>query len=340
LLGRTLAPSLQWVRSGTAHVPRLHAFADSLALARRIARAAGLACAPVRVHRFPDGESLVRVATPAGRDAYLVRSLDDPNSKLVEVMLAVDALRRGGAKTVTLVASYLPYMRQDAVFRCGEPLSQRVVGEWLGSAFDGVVTVQAHLHRVDSLCEVVPGASRSLSAARPIGDWIGRDAGTCVIGPDEESRSWIEPIACPIGASFAIAAKKRRGDAAVTVRLPRLPNGCRAVIVDDIASSGATIAATARAARRAGAAVVDAVVVHAIFAAGAERRIQAAGVRRLASCDTIPHATNAITVAPLLAAALAPGRRARVATAADGALRGGTRVGHGISDIRGRRRDR
>ncbi len=284
---------------------RLHTFPDSAAFARRIARALGLAHGRVDVHRFPDGESLVRITTPAGRDAYLVRSLHDPNAKLVEVVLAADALRRAGADKVTLIAPYLPYMRQDAAFRRGEAVSQRVVGGWLGAAFDGVLTVQAHLHRVASLDEVVPGASRSLSAAKAIAAWLGHEPETCVIGPDEESAPWVEAIACPVGAAFAVAEKRRRGDASVGVRLARLPRGCRAVIVDDIASSGATIATTARAARRAGAATVDAVVVHAVFAPGARGRIRSAGVRRLVSCDTIPHPTNAISVAPLVAAAMA-----------------------------------
>jgi ribose-phosphate pyrophosphokinase len=290
-------------------VRRVHAFADGRTLARRIARAARISHASVAVHRFPDGESLVRVAIPTGRHAYLLRSLHDPNAKLVEVLLAADALRRGGAETVTLIAPYLPYMRQDAVFRGGEPVSQRVIGRHLAAAFDGLLTVQAHLHRIASLREVVAGASASLSAAVPIGAWIGRDAGTCVIGPDEESRPWIEAIARSVEAELAIAEKHRRGDASVGVRLGSVPRGCRAVIVDDIASSGATLAATARAARPAGAAVVDAVVVHALFAPGARRRIRSAGVRRLVSCDTIPHPTNAISTAPLIAEAMRKGAR-------------------------------
>jgi len=50
--------------------------------------------APVRLHRFPDGESLVRVRTPVGRDVCVVGSLYDPNAKVVEILLAADALRR------------------------------------------------------------------------------------------------------------------------------------------------------------------------------------------------------------------------------------------------------
>jgi ribose-phosphate pyrophosphokinase len=109
------------------------------------------------VHRFPDRESLVRVWGQAGAPAIVMRSLDDPNAKLVEVLLAADALRRAGASRVTLVAPYLAYKRQDRVFQAGEPISQRVVGELLARAFVRGVTVEAHLHRVASLAEVVPG---------------------------------------------------------------------------------------------------------------------------------------------------------------------------------------
>lgn len=286
----------------------LHTFADTARFGRRLARETGLPSSPVRVHRFPDGESLVRVARPVGRDAYLVRSLHDPNGKLVETLLAADALRRAGARTVSLIAPYLAYMRQDAVFRPGEPVSQRAIGDCLGRAFDAVLTVEAHLHRVATLGEVIR-RGRSLSAASAIAGWLGRRPETVVVGPDAESRPWIEAIARLAGTYAIVATKQRRGDRRVAVRIPRLPAAIRAVIVDDIASTGATLAATARALRRAGAGIVDAVVVHPIFAPDAPRRIHAAGVRRIVSCDTIPHATNAISVAPILAGAIASRKR-------------------------------
>ncbi len=283
----------------------IHAFADSARVGRAIARAARVGYAAVRVHRFPDGESLVRVRPPVGRHAILVRSLHDPNAKLVETALAADALRRAGARRVTLVAPYLPYMRQDAVFTPGEPVSQQVIGRWLGDVFDGVVTVEAHLHRVRRLTEVIAGRSRSVSAAPVLASWLRRNGGPwLVVGPDEESEPWVRAIARAAAAPWVVARKERHGDRAVTVRLPAVAVGSRAVIVDDIASSGATIAATARALRRQGVRNVDAIVTHAIFAPGAATRIRAAGVRRVVSCDTIPHPSNAIRVAALVAAAL------------------------------------
>lgn len=282
-----------------------HVFPDTAAFGAALARAARRRTVPVAVHRFPDGESLVRVQTPVGRHVVLVRALADPNSRLVETLLAADALRRAGARRVTLVAPYLSYMRQDAVFHPGEPVSQRVVGRLLGDAFDGVLTVEAHLHRVRRLAEVIPGRSRSLSAAPALAAWLrrrGRD--WLIVGPDEESAPWVRAIARGAGSRFVVGRKVRHGDRAVSVEVSGEVRGARAVVVDDIASSGATITAAARALRAGGVASVDAIVSHAIFAPGAEARIRAAGVRRLLSCDTLPHRTNAIGVAALVAAAL------------------------------------
>jgi ribose-phosphate pyrophosphokinase len=262
------------------------------------------------VHRFPDRESLVRVWGQAGAPAIVMRSLDDPNAKLVEVLLAADALRRAGASRVTLVAPYLAYMRQDRVFQAGEPISQRVVGELLARAFDRVVTVEAHLHRVASLAEVVPGRGESLPAAPALADWLREHCpGALLVGPDEESAPWLERLTARGGGDTRVGKKHRRGDADVVVEFPPLPRGSRhAVLVDDIASTGATLVAAARALHEAGVALVDALVVHALFAEGAYDALQQAGLARIVSTDTIPHPTNRIGVAPLLAQALAEER--------------------------------
>jgi len=284
---------------------RIHVFDDSERFGRALARAAGIGAAAVRVHEFPDGESLVRIRPPAGRHALVCRSLHAPNAKLVETVLAADALRRAGAQRVSLVTPYMPYMRQDKVFHPGEAVSQQVVCAWLGDAFDGLLTMEAHLHRVHHLREVFPGRAESIAAAPVIARWLRRGAKrTLLVGPDEESEPWVRAVAETAGLPWVVGSKGRRGDRRVRIRLPALPEAARAVIVDDIASSGATIAEAARALRRGGIASVDAVVVHAIFAAGALARIRRAGVRQIVSCDTIEHATNALTTVNEFAQAL------------------------------------
>jgi len=284
----------------------VHCFPDSLVFARKLASALGASLGRVALHYFPDAETRVRIE-PGTEDALLVRSLHDPNAKLFELLLAAAALRDAGAPSVTLVAPYMPYMRQDRAFARGEAISQRVLGRLLGGAFERVVCVEPHLHRISSLGEVFPCETLAISAAPAIAKWLLAQGEPCwIVGPDEESEPWVRAIGEAAGMEYVVASKRRAGDDAVLVTLPggvRAPCA-RAVLVDDIASSGATLAAAARALYGAGAQQVDAVVAHAIIAPGAEARIREARIARFASCDTLPHPTNAIETAGLIADAL------------------------------------
>ncbi len=290
----------------------LHTFEELRPFAEAVASNLAAPCRTVDVHRFPDGESLVRVRSDGPKRAVLVRSLDQPNAKLVEVLLAADALRSRGVEELVFVAPYLGYMRQDRAFREGEAVSQQVVGRMLGEAFERVLTVEAHLHRIRRLDEVVPCDATSLSAAPLIGEWC-RSAGRhdLVVGPDSESEPWVRVVAEKAGLPWRVCSKTRSGDREVEVRVPSLPADVRtALVVDDIASSGGTLAAATRGLRSRGVASVEAVVVHALFDGATERRLRESGLDRLVSTDTIPHATNGIRTAGLLAENLLarPGR--------------------------------
>jgi ribose-phosphate pyrophosphokinase len=207
----------------------VHAFADGAKVAREIARSMGARHAAIWVHRFPDGETLVRVATPPGSHPILLSLLHDPNPKLVETVLAADALRRAGARRITLVAPYLPYMRQDRVFVPGEPVSQRVMGALLAQWFDALVTVEPHLHRVSRLAEAVPcRRTQALSAAPAIAGWIVRNApDALVVGPDAESRRWTLAIARRAGlrqsGASAAGATATSGSSSKVCPPPRAP---------------------------------------------------------------------------------------------------------------------
>lgn len=271
--------------------------------AQRLAEAAKLTLRAVARHTFPDGEVLPRVPTPTARTAVLVHGLHRPNPKLFEMLLVADALRRAGTERVLLVAPYLPYMRQDQIFRSGEPLSQNLLGKTLRLGFDAVLTVEPHLHRVRRLSEVVPG--HAVSAAPAIARWVeARLPDRWIVGPDAESERWVRPIAQLLARPWIIGEKERQSDLRVRLRFPRLPPGAKVALIDDIASSGATLAAAARKLRRAGAERIEAIVVHAIFAPGALSRMRSSGISRVVSCDTVPHPTNHISCIAQIAEAL------------------------------------
>ncbi|MDP2369835.1 ribose-phosphate diphosphokinase [Rhodoferax sp.] len=287
--------------------PKLLCFDDELAPAQRIAQAAGIELAVIERHRFPDGELKLRLPERLGGPVVLLRSLDHPNEKLVELLLAGQTARQLGATRLTLVAPYLAYMRQDMAFHPGEAVSQGIVGRFLASLFDAVITVDPHLHRVASLEQAVPVAHAVvLSGAPLLSDLIARHhRAPLLLGPDEESAQWVAQAARRHGFDHAVCHKVRTGDLQVAIALPDTPLSGRAVVlIDDVASSGRTLALAARLARQAGAASVDVAVTHALFADDALQVILEAGAREIWSTDCVAHSSNAVTIAPLLAQAL------------------------------------
>lgn len=290
----------------------VHGFEDCRRAGERLAARLGAPYRGVEVHRFPDGESLVRVdAQETGRRAVLYRGLDRPNDKLIEIVLAASALRDQGVGHITLVAPYLPYMRQDIAFHPGEAVSQTVIGRWLATHFDRVIAVEPHLHRTAELGAVFPGRDAiALSGGPALGAALadeGVSPETVILGPDIESTPLTRATAQAAGLDdWATARKVRHGDRDVTMTLPDAPDlaGRPVIVVDDVISSGATIIACAKAAFERGAASVEVLAVHALYPPQADDAFRRAGIARVRSADGAPHPSNAVPLDRLLADAV------------------------------------
>lgn len=290
--------------------PVLLCFDDEHASATRLAQVAQLELATIERHRFPDGEIKLRLPKALPAQVAILRTLHDPNEKLVELLLASRCARTLGARHLTLIAPYLAYMRQDIAFHPGEAISQRIVGQFVADLFDAVITVDPHLHRVSSLQEAVPvplGGAVVLSGAPLLADWIAQHRNRpLLVGPDEESAQWVALAASRHGLDHAVCRKVRHGDCAVDIALPEVAlAGRQVVLLDDVASTGHTVAQATRLLLAAGAASVDVALTHALFANGALQRMHDAGVHEIWSTDCIAHPSNCISMASTLAGALA-----------------------------------
>jgi ribose-phosphate pyrophosphokinase len=287
-------------------------FADERAAAERLAQACGLSCAEIERHRFPDDELRLRLPLQGERlpaQLVLYRGLDHPNERLVELLLVAGEARRLGAQRLILVTPYLGYMRQDIAFNPGEVVSQRIVGSFLAGLFDALITVDPHLHRIERLEQAVPGITAlALSGAPVLAELIARERpDALLLGPDEEAAQWVAAAAAGHGFANGVCRKVRHGDRQVEIELPPLDfAGRRVVLLDDVASSGRTLAQATLKLRAAGAASVDVAVTHALFAGDALQVLEQAGVGSIWSTDCIAHPSNAIAMAPHLAAALTP----------------------------------
>lgn len=262
---------------------------------------------PVEHRRFPDGETYLRLPPVRDASVVVVADLHQPNAKLLDALFLARTARDLGAREVLLVAPYLPYMRQDARFLPGEAVTSEVVAGLLGEAFDALLTVDPHLHRRRALDDLYRIPARALSAAPLLAAWVRAEAPEAVlVGPDAESAQWVERVAAEAGRPCVVMTKERRGDFEVATTLP--PDaalaGREVLLLDDIASTGRTLIDALGAVRRAGAVRADCLVIHPVFAGSALADLRAAGADVIASTNTIAHATNAIDVTPLLAAAL------------------------------------
>lgn len=283
-------------------------FDDALNGASRLAQAAHLPARMIERHRFPDGETKLRLPEALPAKVVIFRTLNDPNDKLVELLLVAQTARTLGATHLTLVAPYLAYMRQDMAFRPGEAISQRIVGNFLADLFDAVIAVDPHLHRVATLQEAVPLAQALvLSGAPLLSDWIAAQRQhPLLIGPDEESAQWVALAAARHGFDHAVCRKVRHGDRDVAVALPDVViAGRQVVLLDDVVSTGHSVARAAQLLLAAGAASVDVAVTHALFSGDALQMMQDAGIGEVWSTDCVAHPSNVVSMAGALAAGLA-----------------------------------
>lgn len=278
-------------------------FDDYEMQSRNLANALDIPCCIVQRHRFPDGESKLTLPEKLPDHVIFCRSLDQPNEKLLELLLAAKTAGELGARVLTLVAPYLCYMRQDKAFHPGEVISQPIVGSFLADLFDNVITVDPHLHRIQYLEQAVPATHAvTLTATSLMADFLReRVKDPVILAPDSEAEQWVSAVANPSQWEYGVCKKIRSGDKQVEITLPEIDLSERSVvIVDDVASSGKTLAVATRQCMEVNAKHVDILVTHALFASGAKECLIQAGVRNMWSTDSISHESNIIPLCDLL----------------------------------------
>lgn len=261
----------------------------------------------VETHRYPDGESGVRIDGEVPTNVIVLADLAHPDDKFLPLAFLLDNLRELGAQRITLVAPYLPYLRQDKRFRDGEAITSRTFAKLLSPLCERIVTIDPHLHRYHKLEEIYAAEGTVLTAAFRVGEWIKENvARPVLVGPDSESGQWVERAAKHAGLPCAVLEKSRHGDRDVEVHLPESFEHAShtPVLVDDIISSGHTMAETVRALVARGSAPPVCIGVHAVLADGALELLMEAGAARVVTTNTISNTLADIDVLPDIAEAL------------------------------------
>lgn len=286
----------------------------SVPLASSVARELGLALSPCRGERFPDGEVSVEIGESVRRrEVVLIQATSPPvNDHLVELLLLADACRRAAASHIIAIVPYFGYARSDRRQGRRAPVSGRAAATVLeASGIDHVVTVDIHTPQVEGFFSIPTDDVAAMAALEPAFVPL-LDDRSMIVAPDLGAVRRARDLSRRLGREMALCLKQRRTGAEVEVTgVVGDVSGRSCIIVDDMISTGGTVAESARALRAAGASEVRAVVAtHAVFAPGAAERLAAAEVRHVVVSDTVPPSEgewpggstlHVVSVAPLLA---------------------------------------
>lgn len=284
------------------------ALPNSKGLAAGIAKKAGLELGKLDSELFPDGEFHMRFESDVrGRDVVLVQTMHpNPNDSLLELVFAGRTAKDLGAAKVTGVVPYLAYMRQDKRFHPGECVSNHIMAHLLNQSLDRIITVDPHLHRVKNLAELFHIERKKLSANSAIAGFIRKKfspQSAVIAGPDIESSQWAKSIADSIGFESAIFLKERFSSRHVKINVTRELEwkGKNVIIIDDIISSGHTMIEAVKEIRKRRPVAVHCICVHGIFAERAFKKLKKAGAKTIVSTNSIPHQSNGIDLAGMIA---------------------------------------
>jgi len=268
-------------------------------LAAHIAEALNTTVVDVAFTRFPDGEQYLLAGKP-DEEMIIVGSIVD-NDALVQLLLLIDACDTARNR---LVIPYMGYARQDKRFKDGEPISARAIARTLGHGVESCITVNIHEKDVLRYFDV---PTTNLTLARDIGAYIESEnlQDPLVLAPDEGALAFARDVAAVGDWDFDHLEKTRLSGVEVKMAQKKLCAANRSVvIVDDIISTGGTIATAAGMLYREGAKEVYAACVHGVLIGGAYAHLKANGIRDIVCSDTIERGCSRISAANRIADAL------------------------------------
>ena len=282
--------------------PCLFALRASASFGQRLADAHAVSLSAHEEQTFDDGEHAARpLVNVRGRDTYVVQSLfDGPeqsvNDKLCRLLFFISTLRDAGAARITALAPYLGYARKDRRTQPRDPVTTRYVAQLLEAAgLDRIVTMDVHNRAAYQNAFRIPTVHR---AAQPlfVDHFAERGAPSdplVVVSPDiggfQRADRFREALseALTTDVPLAIAEKKRSAGDVTVAALVGDVAGRHAIIIDDMISTGTTLARAAAACHDAGATGVSAAATHGLFVGDAETTLTAADLDELVVTNTV-----------------------------------------------------
>jgi len=286
------------------------------ALAEAISAYLNLPLAKASIRRFPDMEVFVEILeNMRGEDVFVVQSTSYPtNDNLMELLITLDALRRGSARRITAVMPYFGYGRQDRKSGPRTPISSKLVANLITVAgADRVLTMDLHAGQIQGFFDIpldnlaaAPVFFKDMEQRFNADDMM-------VVSPDIGGVFRARLIAKRFDSDLAIIDKRReKAGVSEVMHIIGDVRDRRCILIDDIVDSAGTLCNAAAALMEEGATSVSAYCAHGVLSGGAVARVSSSPLENLIITDSIAateavrvsHNVQQLTVAPLIAEAM------------------------------------
>lgn len=249
--------------------------------------------------KFPDGELYTRVIDDIGSEVTIIQSTVN-DTDLIALLQLIDACST--ASKINIVIPYMGYARQDKQFKKGEPISARALARTIKA--DNVYTINIH---DPGILDYFDARAIDLDATQMIGKYIKNMKFTnpLVVAPDDGAINIAKSASSDLGIDYDYLEKKRLSGETVSIQ-PKNINvkGRDVIIIDDIISTGGTVAETISLLRKQGAHDVFAACVHPVLSNNAILKLFKAGVKGIIATDTIDKGVSVVSVAPVISSVI------------------------------------
>ncbi|MBN1280799.1 MAG: ribose-phosphate diphosphokinase [Candidatus Thermoplasmatota archaeon] len=249
--------------------------------------------------RFPDNEFYIRLLERIdGEDVLLVQTAY-PDEKIIELFLMQDAVHDAGAKTMTTVVPYFGYSRQDKRFEEGEAISARAIAQHISLHGDAVITVDPHKEHILKFFSI---PAYSCSAVNTLAQYLKEKHIDFILAPDKGAKERAREAAGAIGCKYDYLEKTRIDGTTVSITPKTLDARDKQVaIIDDIISTGGTMAQSIKELKKQGAKKVFVACTHGLFVGTAKEKLLSAGCDEIIATDTIENEFSTVSAAECIA---------------------------------------
>lgn len=289
---------------------------SNIPLATEVAKLLKVSLGKIDLTRFADGELRPWIAEDVrDKTVFVLESLSYPmDEHVMEMSLIGDAIRRGAPKTMIAVIPYMGYARQDKLHRPGEPVSARVIAKFLEvSKYKEVITVDLHNDAIVGFFQIPVTHVSALEVLAQELKKLNTPNGV-VVSPDVGGTKRARNLAYYLDLPIVVMEKKRfldRHDVSESYEIIGNVRGKTAIIIDDIISTGGTIAHSARSLMMAGASSVIVLATHGVLAGEAVTKLESAPLTNIVLTNSINipkeklfKKIRIVSIAPILADAI------------------------------------